>query len=459
MNQMVSSNFKLNNLEEMMTKAKSPVETTISVTDKDCRNFEKIFDKTINANADTQIQEGKSIGEKQTINDVQVSNTLSNNDENWTEFKNILNEITEEANAETSLDLTLARDINEIITQLKEAIENATEIIEKDSEATADEELIVSEEVLVGVLEEKLPEVEVDTEEKSDSQNQDLNAKAQLSYEQILTFIEKESDNKFQNVDIKVEEEDSLEDLDFSSLDDIVEFSENIPDENVVSKSEENKPNDDLEKYIDDEIIKDLSVESISAESDFSAEQDLLQSQAPEEYAVKAMINQEVEVFDLKIDSTSNVQNSQQTPAKIVDVNPSRIIEQITKHLEGLQNNSKVNIVLNPESLGRVNIQLLTTKDGSLTAQFTVTTQEAKELLMKGLDGLKESLVAQGVGVDNVSVKISEGQKSEYNQDWTEQEGSRGGNKREGQSDKEEKQKGLFEKMMAQATEEENGNV
>jgi flagellar hook-length control protein FliK len=125
--------------------------------------------------------------------------------------------------------------------------------------------------------------------------------------------------------------------------------------------------------------------------------------------------------------------------------------------MESLQNNSKVNIVLNPEALGKVTIQLIKTGEG-LSAQFTVANQEVRDLLMKGLEGLKETLTTHGVGVDNVSVKMNETQKSEYNADWTEQEGSRGGNKEERQS-KDEKEKGLFEKMMAQTLKEENGNV
>ena len=63
------------------------------------------------------------------------------------------------------------------------------------------------------------------------------------------------------------------------------------------------------------------------------------------------------------------------------------------------------------------------------------------------------------MAVDNVSVKVADSQKSEYNQDWTEQDGSRGGNKRQGQPNRDEKEKGLFEKMMAQTTNNENGNV
>ena len=108
----------------------------------------------------------------------------------------------------------------------------------------------------------------------------------------------------------------------------------------------------------------------------------------------------------------------------------------------------------------QLNVQLLTTKEG-LSAQFTVATQEARDLLMKGLEGLKESLTSHGIGVDNVSVKVSEGEKSEYKQDWTEQDGSRGGNKKQDQPSQEEKEKGLFEKMMAEKNknDNENGNV
>lgn len=61
-------------------------------------------------------------------------------------------------------------------------------------------------------------------------------------------------------------------------------------------------------------------------------------------------------------------------------------------------------MVLNPESLGKVSIQLINTKEG-LSAQFTVATQEARNLIMKGLDGLKDTLMSHGVSVDNVSVK------------------------------------------------------
>ena len=108
--------------------------------------------------------------------------------------------------------------------------------------------------------------------------------------------------------------------------------------------------------------------------------------------------------------------------------------------------------MLNPESLGKVSVQLINTKEG-LSAQFTVASQDAKNLIMKGLDGLKNTLVANGVSVDNVSVKLNETQESEYNADWTEQEGSRGGNK-EQNSRRGQKEEQEFEQMMSFAQDE-----
>ena len=72
---------------------------------------------------------------------------------------------------------------------------------------------------------------------------------------------------------------------------------------------------------------------------------------------------------------------------------------------------------------------------------------------MKGLDGLKETLTAHGVSCDNISVKVSDSQKSEYQEDWTEQDGSEGGNANQQQAKKEEKEKGLFEKTMKETCE------
>lgn len=460
------TNTKLNTLEDMLSQTQKATDAVDCGMDKTINGFKDILEKSINKTQEDSKGEA-SVNSQNTIEGLKKVVELTDDTVNWQEFKDLLSDITAEANVETSLDLTLAKDINEIITQLKEAVESTDKIIEEGSSEDIIAEVFGTTDILDVdlMIDENLV---VETDENLVQEKEDLKSEQNLSLEQLLQVlnttvvkpvVEQTSEIEFNNAqkeDLSLAMEMVSDDIDMSQSE-IINLSENLVDELVSATSTTEVSDFDLQ--IDEELLKDLNIESVQAEVDTSTGENLMQNQTPEEYAVKVMINQEVEVFDAKLEtSVQTVQNAQQVQTKAVDVNPSRIIDQVLKHLENLQNNSKVSIVLNPESLGKLDIQLLTTKEG-LSAQFTVATQEAREILMKGLDGLKESLTSHGVGVDNVSVKVAEGQKSEYKQDWTEQDGSRGGNKKQDQPNREEKEKGLFEKMMAQHNEEENGNV
>lgn len=243
-----------------------------------------------------------------------------------------------------------------------------------------------------------------------------------------------------------------LEDFGFNNTDDLPEI---MP---LKAENTEESEGKTLEELVDEDTLRELNIESVETDTSSGEEEssDLMQNQTAEEQGIKASLQQADGNFgELKTDSTqSNVSLQAAKPTGNSDVTPSKIIDQISKQMENMNTGSKVNIVLNPESLGKVSVQLINTKEG-LSAQFTVATQDAKNLIMKGLDGLKDSLLAQGVNVDNVTVKLSETQESEYNADWTEQEGSRGGNKEQG-SRKGQKEKERFEEMMSFAQNEEN---
>lgn len=359
-----------------------------------------------------------------TIGDIKNPTTTDVKADKLSELKKILNQAFQETNEESALDLTLARDVNEIISQLKGELEQKTS-----------------------------DETTVETEDDVEELPQDT-----LLFEQVMAGLDKSFD--YSQPLVQVQDVISTEENTEVVSDEVVELvTETVADDTA---QEDVSAGGNIEDIVDEDILKELNIESIEAEADTGDFQDdsLLSKQTVEEHAIKAMINQDAPSFDVRMDKaldSQNVQNSQ-SQMKPTEVSPSKIIEQITKQMDGLYNNSKVNIVLNPESLGKVNIQLMNSKEG-LTAQFTVTTQEARDLLMKGIDGLKETLSAHGVGVDNVSVKVSDSQKGDNDQNWTEQDGSRGGNKGQGQPNREEKEKGLFEKMMAQTDKKENGNV
>lgn len=218
------------------------------------------------------------------------------------------------------------------------------------------------------------------------------------------------------------------------------------PKENANIKSEPLRAS----SVISENVVKELNVEVVSsqtAEAE-SSMGDLMQNQSPQEQAARVMIQ-----GDIKYDAVEAEVVKNAAQPKLSNVTPSKIIEQISKQLEGMFNNSKLNMVLNPGSLGKLNLQLINSKEG-LLAQFTVTTQDAKDLLMKGLDGLKESLLAQGVSVDNISIKLEESD-SDNKFDWTEQEGSRGGNKQQHAKKQKDNEKN-FEQIMFDIENESN---
>ena len=225
----------------------------------------------------------------------------------------------------------------------------------------------------------------------------------------------------------------------------------------AASKAD-NTPPSKVQNIIDDKMAEKLNIETVETEGGNNNNQsshDLMQNQTPEEQGVKAVIQGEVKYEEI---SSKQIQQTVQTQAKSItqDTSASKIIDQIAKQMNSINSNSKVNIVLNPESLGKVILQLVNSKDG-LTAMFTVTNQDTKNLLSNGLDGLKDTLLSQGVSVDNISIKLTE-TESEYNPDWTEQEGSRGGNKG-GQNKRNKENQKAFEQTMFEINNKQEENV
>ena len=457
MTQAVTNN--MNNIQELMTQAQQKASSVVSEVNSLVKNtsnidknetlksdnkFDRIFEKQIQSKTKETVPPTNA----KTIGDVKSKVLSSEDAKSLADFREILAEITQEANVETSLDLSLGRDINEIISQLKEAFDATIDV----EETTVEESSVVEE--LVTAVDNEL----VASDDAEVDMSQLIGEQEEVLCNQIAIAVSQSS----KNVPTEVEFDANLisEDANLETAQSDVEINifDEIPEviKPVVKDSEQNKSQ--LEDIIDEDIIKELNIEEVKVDTSSShGESSLMDQQTPQEQGVKAMLSQEIESFDVKIDKALSSQVVQAPQVKSAEVNPSKIIEQVTKQLEGLQNTSKVNIVLNPEALGKVTVQLIKTGEG-LSAQFAVANQEVRDMLMKGLDGLKETLTAHGVGVDNVTVKLNDTQKSEYTSDWTEQEGSRGGNKEQGRSQKDEKEKGLFEQMMAQFNEE-NGKV
>lgn len=127
-----------------------------------------------------------------------------------------------------------------------------------------------------------------------------------------------------------------------------------------------------------------------------------------------------------KLAKSTNVQtqNNTQAPTK------ADVLNQVTTKFEQLKDGTttKVNIILKPENLGKVSVELISRPEG-VSAKILADTTQVKEILDKSIDTLKNSLQTQGVNVNNISVKVVEGSQGaelsfSQNFDFTNQENS-----------------------------------
>ncbi len=344
-----------------------------------------------------------------------------------------INAVSKEVGGESALDISLAKADDEGEIDAKEDIP-----IENTDGETSDN-------TIVDTAVQNLMQQILQTQPVQINQIQQVQEAAK-EVEQGLEAIDEELHVTLNGIDL----DKVLEDFGLNNTEDLPEVK------TLKTEIAEETDGKSLEELVDEDTLRELNIESVEADTSSGEEEsaDLMQNQTAEEQGVKAMLHADADFGEVKAEVQSNVSTQAPKSTGNSDVTPSKIIDQISKQMENMNTGSRVNIVLNPESLGKVSVQLINTKEG-LSAQFTVATQDARNLILKGLDGLKDTLLTQGVNVDNVTVKLSETQESEYNADWTEQEGSRGGNKEQG-SYKGQKEKEKFEEMMSFVNNEEN---
>ena len=409
------------NLAENLSGLKSSVQTTTS--NNQGTNFKQLFDKQ---NAKVQDSQSGS-------NPNNLQGTLGSMKENIT--NNILNfakNVGEKITQAASVD-NVYQDIQDLMAMLNP--ENSDDNAET-AEATDSISEVTDNAAIISTIQNMIQPQQAILQNNDNTDEVEVNLDDELS----VTLNGKDLDSFLSDFGINNAAEEEVA---------IVKSA--VQSDDVDGKS--------LEELVDEDTLKELNIESIEVETsnDDASSDDFMQNQTPEEHGIKAMLNTQSDFAEIKAETQASVQTTQKT-SQVSQVTSDKIIEQISKQMENLQNGSRVNLIMNPESLGKVSIQLINTEEG-LSAQFTVATQDAKNLIMKGLDGLKETLLAHGVNVDNVTVKLNEAQDSEYNSDWTEQEGSRGGNKEQNQS-RQNKEQEDFEQMMSFEKDSiENGNV
>lgn len=102
---------------------------------------------------------------------------------------------------------------------------------------------------------------------------------------------------------------------------------------------------------------------------------------------------------------------------EVKEVHTPKVLDQVKDQIASSmdETNSKVNIILSPENLGKVSINLAS-QNGTITAEIVAENSQVKDELTKGLEELKEKMLGQGINVENVVVKVKEPSSSEKNE-------------------------------------------
>lgn len=332
---------------------------------------------------------------------------------------------------------------------------------------------------------------DISTSDLSGSDNIENNSIMNSAEQAVKYIMEKNEDSeiKVENISSEMVSGDELE-KNQDVLDELPEITEDVetsfdneieddtlPEDNKISEG----------SLLDSDDDSKVNAENISLESDNDPQQNYAENHreglkknnsSADDITTDSSFDVEITKSDVKFSNTigdnysagnskisgisSNISTSQLTSQTMTNSNISKedIISQIHTKLQSLNNttNTKLTMVLNPESLGKVQIQLANTKDG-MTAELLVSSQNVKDILDTNISQLKDTLTAHGVQVNDVSVKISHTENNSQ-MDYTEQE-NQNSNKQNSQDQKHNREKNeeSFEQMFSFDNENINEDV
>ncbi len=167
------------------------------------------------------------------------------------------------------------------------------------------------------------------------------------------------------------------------------------------------------------EIKEDLKLENIKILANSEAQKtagDSMNKQGQQNLAQesKTGMNQTASVDNAsrQADIQKTAQFDRILNSKHTESTQKSILNQVKNASSQLGNGkSEVSINLRPENLGKVNINLVSQK-GELTARITAENNQVKEMLVKGLETLRQSLSEQGINVNRVAVNVQDSSSS-----------------------------------------------
>lgn len=256
-----------------------------------------------------------------------------------------------------------------------------------------------------------------------------IEKKSESSQENLL--VDNQTNENYPN---EIEQKNNQNEPEFINSDYILENVENVENveiENVEIENVENEVNKNFVNCFEDETmsdilsendidLKELNIEVTQVETDLDSSNEKNSSSENNQSFTKLFTETSAKYnFEntnnlsfnntIKVDSVSqmNLASKLNQNVNTEMVNKENILNQIANKLENLNDSqSKVNIVLRPENLGCLQLEIVSDKNGTISANLTATNEDVKQLLEKSINELKNALNSQGVNVNNINVKV-----------------------------------------------------
>ena len=280
----------------------------------------------------------------------------------------------------------MTQDVQNAVSDIKEKIKKTMNVSDEDIESAMEQLGIIAEDLLDM---QKLTDLVVALSGNTDSLEFLTDADSVSMLNDILGYAKSVTDN--------------LEDVYNIDIDSIKEM--------LVSAK------DDVKQYVKQSVVKE----------DAQPEE---RPEAASQYELSNVIAQKTKV---QADNDNNADDKQQTHmsdkasvenenftgniAEVSNVNEADIVRQVVEQIKVTigQQLSSIEIMLNPENLGKVHIAV-TARQGVITAQLTAQNEQVKAALENQMTALKEHFNNQGVKVESVEITVqSHGFESQQN--------------------------------------------
>lgn len=288
----------------------------------------------------------------------------------------------------------MTQDVQNAVSDIKEKIKKTMNVSDEDIESAMEQLGIIAEDLLDM---QKLTDLVVALSGNTDSLEFLTDADSVSMLNDILEYAKSVTDNleDVYNMDI-----DSIKEMLVSAKDDVKQSVK----QSVVK--EDARPEATSQYELSNVIAQKTKVQ---ADNDNNAD-DKQQTHMSDKASV------ENENF------TGNMaQNIQNAFSEIIDevsnVNEADIVRQVVEQIKVTtgQQLSSIEIMLNPENLGKVHIAV-TARQGVITAQLTAQNEQVKAALENQMTALKEHFNNQGVKVESVEITVqSHGFESQQN--------------------------------------------